>query len=96
MKIKTITLISLLVLGLLLIIGAVYAETNGYDLSWWTVDGGGGHLSGTGYALDGTIGQPDAGRMSGGGYVLAGGFWGGGRTEATGDYQVYLPTVLRQ
>ena len=95
MKQKVI-LVSLLALVLLLAAGALYAETTDYSLNWWTVDGGGGHLSGTGYALDGTIGQPDAGRMSGGGYVLAGGFWGGGRTEATGDYQVYLPTVLRQ
>ncbi|MBK8986555.1 MAG: hypothetical protein IPM39_10815 [Chloroflexi bacterium] len=89
-------IVSLLVLVLLLAAGALYAETTGYNLNWWTVDGGGGHLSGTGYTLDSTIGQPDAGRMSGGNYVLAGGFWGGDRTEATGEYGVYLPTVLRQ
>jgi hypothetical protein len=87
-------IVSLLALVLLLAAGALYAETTGYSLNWWTVDGGGGHLSGTGYALDSTIGQPDAGRMSGGGYVLAGGFWGGGRSEATGDHLVFLPMIV--
>lgn len=96
MKIKVI-LVGLIVVALLFLAGSMaYAEVTGYQLPWWTVDGGGGHLSGTGYALDSTIGQPDAGSMSGGGYVLAGGFWGGSRTEATGDYGLYLPTVLRQ
>ena len=53
------------------------AQGGGYDLSWWTVDGG-GTTSGTGgvYALAGTIGQPDAGTLSGGAYTLDGGFWG--------------------
>ncbi|MFO7679885.1 MAG: hypothetical protein R6X34_07520 [Chloroflexota bacterium] len=94
MKIKTITLICLLVLGLLLIIGAAYAEANDYTLSWWTVDGGGGTSASSTYDLSGTIGQPDAGSMSGGGYVLAGGFWGGGRSEATGDHLVFLPMIV--
>ena len=47
----------------------------GYDLSWSTIDGGGGTSSGAGYTLSGTIGQPDAGTIAGDNYVLAGGFW---------------------
>jgi hypothetical protein len=47
----------------------------GFDLSWWTIDGGGGTASGGGFALAGTVGQPDAGAMSGGAYTLGGGFW---------------------
>jgi hypothetical protein len=66
-------------------------SANGYDLSWWTVDGGGGMLSGGGYTLGGTAGQPDAAMWTGGGYTLAGGFWGGVAVE----YHVYLPLVLR-
>ena len=46
-----------------------------FDLSWWTVDGGGGTSTGGGFTLDGTIGQPDAGTLSGGGFELRGGFW---------------------
>ena len=50
----------------------------GYDLSWYTIDGGGGTSEAGGFSLSGTIGQPDAGTMSGGGFELAGGFWSGG------------------
>jgi hypothetical protein len=46
-----------------------------YEISWHTIDGGGGRSTGGDYALVGTIGQPDAGEMSGGDYTLAGGFW---------------------
>jgi hypothetical protein len=67
----------------------------GYDLNWWTVDGGGGTFStGSGYSLGGTVGQPDAGVLGNGGYTLAGGFWCGG-TLAVAGYNVYLPIVLR-
>lgn len=69
------------------------ASTADYDLSWWTVDGGGGHGTGQGgYALDGTIGQPDAGVMAGGDYTLSGGLWAGGGAV---EHCVYLPLVLR-
>ncbi len=68
-----------LTLGLLLT-GAVLAQTgNGYDLTWWTVDGGGGSASGGGYTLVGTAGQPEPGpALSGGDYTLYSGFWSGG------------------
>jgi len=45
-----------------------------YELSWYTIDGGGGRSSGGPYELLGTIGQPDAAAMSGGDYELLGGF----------------------
>jgi hypothetical protein len=67
--------------------------STGYDLSWWTVDGGATAFSGEGYVLDGTAGQPDAGLLSDGGYTLSGGFWGGGALAA--GHQLYLPLVLR-
>ncbi len=52
------------------------AQTGGdYELSWSTIDGGGGRSAGGDYALVGTIGQPDAGEMAGGDYELSGGFW---------------------
>lgn len=52
-------------------------DDDDYDLSWSTIDGGGGTSSGGDFVLSGTIGQPDAGTMAGGDYVLAGGFWSG-------------------
>ena len=49
-----------------------------YDISWHTINSGGGTSSGGAYTLKGTIGQPEAGVMSGGKYELLGGFWPGG------------------
>ncbi len=58
-----------------------------YDLSWWTVDGGGAMWSAGGdYELSGTIGQADAGVvMSGGDYEVVGGFWLGVVPACLGD-----------
>ena len=73
---------------------------SGYDLSWWTSDGGGytfpGLAARTGstggnYSLGGTVGQPDAGLLAGPGYTLAGGFWSG----AGQPYRIYLPLAVR-
>ena len=49
-----------------------------YELSWYTIDGGGGRSIGGPYDLVGTIGQPDAAYSTGGSYELLGGFWPGG------------------
>lgn len=89
-------------IGLLLLAGSALAQTGGgFDLSWYTVDGGGAlNLTGSpessdpGYALGGTAGQPDAGQMAGGGFTLGGGFWGGGAITIP-TYGVYLPLGLR-
>jgi hypothetical protein len=50
---------------------------SGYELSWYTIDGG-GVSSGGQYVLTGTIGQPDAAYSSSEKYELLGGFWPGG------------------
>jgi hypothetical protein len=69
------------------------AQSGGrYDLSWNTIDGGGHTFSSAeGYALGGTVGQPDTGVLSGGDYTLSGGFWGGGIRA----HEIYLPLLLR-
>jgi hypothetical protein len=63
----------LLIIGVLLTPIAL-AE---YDLSWFTVDGGGDMwTTGSTFELSGTVGQPDAGvKMIGGTFELNGGFW---------------------
>ncbi len=49
-----------------------------FDLSWHTIDGGGGSSTGGGFELAGTIGQHDTGEvMTGGNFALLGGFWAG-------------------
>jgi hypothetical protein len=83
---------ALLALTALLLLASVAFAQGGYDISWFTVDGGGGTSSGAPYTLSGTAGQPDAGVLSGGTYALAGGFWPG---PAPPPHAVYLPLVLR-
>lgn len=79
--------------ALLLLISAASADTGPtYDLSWWTVDGGGATSTKAGaYSLGGTMGQVDAGPLAHGDYVLTGGFWGGVPVR----YPIYLPLVAR-
>ena len=62
----------LLIMCILLFSLPVFGD---YEISWSTIDGGGGTSTGGPYTLTGTIGQPDAGEMSGGDYKLSGGFW---------------------
>ncbi|MGC9334240.1 MAG: hypothetical protein ACP5JJ_08845 [Anaerolineae bacterium] len=83
------------VLALLALTSATLAQTgDGYDLTWWTVDGGGHTYStGGGYELASTIGQSDAGLLTGGDYMLQGGFWGEG--AAATRFRLYLPLTLR-
>jgi hypothetical protein len=75
-KFLPLTLVALLAL---LAVRVVWAQSgDGFDLSWWTVDGGGGEHSGDGYTMVGTIGQPEPGpALVGDGYKLTGGFWPG-------------------
>ena len=62
----------------LFVMSAVSVSSGQYELSWYTIDGGGGTSSGGPYVLRGTIGQPDAAYSAGGNYELHGGFWPGG------------------
>jgi hypothetical protein len=71
---------------------ATAEPVGGYEIAWYSVDSGGGASTGGAYALDGTIGQPDAGSLSGGAYTLAGGFWAG---LAEAIVNVFLPLVTR-
>ena len=59
-----------------LLCGASTGLSQSYEISWFTVDGGGSTSSGGAFSVSGTIGQPDAGVMNGGSYSLVGGFWG--------------------
>ena len=89
---KRLVLVAALLTLLLVLSSALAQADDGYDLSWWTVDGGGQTFSSDGrYSLGGTIAQPDAGILEGGGYTLVGGFWG----AAPVQYLLRLPLALR-
>ncbi len=80
----------LVALAALALAGAALAN-GAYEMPWFTVDGGGGESTGGGFALAGTVGQPDAGALSGGAYALVGGFWSG----AGANFLRYLPIVMK-
>lgn len=55
---------------------AAAAMAGGYEITRFTIDGGGGELAGGAYILTGTVGQWDAAApAAGGAYELKGGFW---------------------
>ncbi len=92
MRISGRTLALVLAAALLVPATIALAQSGGnFDLSWNTVDGGGGAAGAAPYTLSGTVGQPDAGAMSGGDYTVVGGFWGGAAIR----YSLYLPVVVR-
>jgi hypothetical protein len=79
MKQKAIADMSRLIVWIMLLVISAASRANGqYELSWYTIDGGGGTSSGGPYTLTGTIGQPDAAYSAGGEYELLGGFLPGG------------------
>lgn len=75
-----------------LLAGVVLASDGNYELTWNTVDDGGGMSTGGAYELGGTVGQADAETLSGGSYTLAGGFWGG----AVLQRNLYLPLIMKR
>ena len=76
-----------------------FAQSGGpYELTWTTIDAGGGTVTGGAYNLVSTIGQPEPGPgAGGGGYSLTGGVWGGAGAAAPPlcGKRVYLPMVFR-
>jgi hypothetical protein len=66
----------ILIFSTSVIVPVTFAQNGGgFDLSWSTIDGGGGASRGGAFSLNGTIGQADAGTLSGGTFTVAGGFW---------------------
>ena len=88
---KRAAIFTTLLVSLLWALTALAQTGSGYDLTWFTVDGGGGASSGSSYALSGTVGQPDAGALSNGTYSLVGGFW----TSVPSPHRIYLPVVMK-
>jgi len=77
------------------------ATATGFEVSWWTVDGGGGVSSGGGFEVTGTIGQPDAtARLAAGCWSIEPGFWGAyAAVQMPGTPELHLrlinPTIVR-
>jgi len=92
--IKTFFLVGLC-LVLLMVAGSAKAQSgDGFEITTYTIDGGGGFSTGDGFTLVGTIGQPDSGVHTGGAFELSGGFWVEGILTIL-EYIINLPLVLR-
>lgn len=65
----------ILSLGVALFAPAAFGQS--FAIDWHTIDGGGGTSTGGVFAVNGTVGQPDAGAQSltNGPFSLTGGFW---------------------
>lgn len=76
---KYLTVLFLIFFTFVFIENVFCLSDGGYDLSWYTIDNGGGDLTSAGnqYILNGTIGQTDISVLTGGNYSLSGGFWSG-------------------
>jgi hypothetical protein len=89
------TCVRLILGGGLLLLAAAGGRAQTYDLSWFTVAGGGGTSTGGVYSVSGTIGQADAGStMSGGAYTLTGGFWSGAVSVTTPSSPPLTVTIV--
>ena len=74
---KWLLTLTVLAAATLLTAAARAQSGGGYELTWWTIDGGGvTFATGGTFNLGGTVGQPDASNaLTGGTYSLTGGFW---------------------
>ena len=89
-------MIAVVLIGLAMFTSSAHAAPRTtYTLVRSSIGPGGSGSAGI-YTIESSIGQPDAGQVSAGIYTLGGGFWGGGViVPAVGNYQIYLPLIVR-
>lgn len=77
--------------ALLAVTLAAGPQTSGFSLPWHVQAGGGSDpMTGSGWTLSGTAGQPVIGASSSAGFTAWHGYW-----YPTTPYQLYLPAVRR-
>ncbi|MCO6452236.1 MAG: hypothetical protein J5I90_15750 [Caldilineales bacterium] len=97
---KTIIVRAIIILAVLSLASSiVFSQSGGsYELTWASIKGGGGEMTGGDYSLVSSIAQPEPGdTQSGGGYSLNGGVVDAGRSgqSTPGGTKVYAPMILR-
>ena len=94
MKLKRIIAIIAVVVAMLVLTSAVLAQSGGtFNLTWNSINGGGGRVTSSSYTMEGSIGQPYAGTLTSGSYSLTAGFQT--QTEVATRHEVYLPAILK-
>jgi len=92
---RRINFLYICIIVLLLFSGQAVLAANGYAITWWSVDGGGGMSTGGSYTVNGTIGQTDTALLTGSGFSLQGGFWSYPGIDLSSGTMLYLPSVVR-
>jgi hypothetical protein len=73
------------------------AALGAHSIDWWVVGGGGGSSVAGNVTLGGTVGQTVTGTDSNGDYDVCAGFWCRPVSrDASPDFRIYLPTVLKE
>jgi hypothetical protein len=83
---------SALLAGIVLVKSAAAQTGDGFDLSWNVIGGGGGKSTGSGFTVEGTIGQPVVGLSSDAEYTLQHGFW----VTMQDIIRMFLPLVEKE
>ena len=84
--------------AVVLLVGTGRAQTgDGFDLTWHVMGGAGGvgPLTGSGFSLDGTLGQTAIGPEIQGDWLLGQGYWYGMGAVAPPTFGIYLPVVFK-
>jgi hypothetical protein len=89
---KTKLAFAVLILCALLLMGSGWKAPSAPEILWYVLGGGGGCLEYGSVALEGTLGQPQAGTVSQFPLELCSGYWCG--TEKS-EHSLYLPFVIR-
>lgn len=93
----TMRITMLMALALLLVVSIALAQaSDNYDLSWHVVSGGGGPMSSTNYAINGTIGQAAIGPAVSINHELGAGYWYGVIIQiGPVEFKIYLPLIFK-
>jgi len=83
--------ILVIAISLLLLATPLILAQGSYEISWWSIDNGGGISTGGKYRLTGTMGQSDAAQLSGDNYQLDSGY----QIPQGGGNYIYLPIVIK-
>ena len=84
---------------ILLFVAALFsvalAQSDEFDLPWFSIDGGSGVSDGGRFELRGVIGQSEAGSLTGGNFAVGGGFLALPVDTGQLQHAVLLPMVTK-
>ncbi len=93
---KKVVLVALCVSLLGFTAAGAWAMSSGqYKIDWSAASGGGGALTASTHALNGSVGQATVGNLRSNAYALSPGFWAGAGQQTGGMQKIFLPLILK-